>query len=115
MNGKVQSLLSYLLGIVGWLIAYFGGKEQRDDLSRYHLKQSLGLFIVNIVLSFAVMVLAMILVFISPELALIVNLIYILPLIWWIQGIINSIQEQKKPLLFIGKYFEDKFSFIDQN
>lgn len=43
MTPKVQSILSYL-GIL-WLIAFFAGKDQRNDLSKYHLKQGLGLFI----------------------------------------------------------------------
>ncbi len=46
MLPKVQSILSYI-GIL-WLVAFFAGKEERNDLSRYHLKQGLGLSIVAI-------------------------------------------------------------------
>ena len=42
MDSKVQSIISYLFFPIGWLIAYFGGKE-KNELSRYHFKQSLGL------------------------------------------------------------------------
>jgi uncharacterized membrane protein len=33
-------------------------------------------------------------------------------LILWIFGIINAINEQKKPIPLVGKVFENKFGFL---
>src|SRR5690606_7457861 len=108
MTPKVQSILSYL-GIL-WLVAFFAGKEERNDLSRYHLKQGLGLFIIAVVFNIAVGIVLMIL----PSLATILSLCSIVFLILMVLGIITAANEVKKPLPVIGKFFEDKFNFIDK-
>lgn len=107
MNPKAQSILSYL-GIF-WLVAYFAGKE-KTDLSRYHLKQGLGLFVIAILFNVAVFVVGMI----SPQIALIISYAGIVLLIFMILGIIHAVNEVKKPLPLIGVFFENKFPFIDQ-
>ena len=108
MTPKVQSILSYL-GIL-WLIAYFAGKEERNDLSRYHLKQGLGLLIVAVIFNIVVGIVLAIL----PSLATILGLVSFVFLILMVLGIITAANEVKKPLPIIGKLFEDKFDFIDK-
>jgi len=108
MTPKVQSILSYL-GIL-WLVAFFAGKEERNDLSRYHLKQGLGLFIIAIVFNIVVGIVLMIL----PSLASVIGLLSIAVLILMVLGIITAANEVKKPLPVIGRFFEDKFNFIDK-
>lgn len=107
MTPKVQSILSYL-GIL-WLVAYFLGKEQRNDLSKYHLKQGLGLFVTAIVFNFLITIIIMI----SPTLGGILSYVSLVFLIFMILGIIAAANEVKKPMPLIGKLFEDKFNFID--
>jgi len=108
MSAKLQSILSYL-GIL-WLVAFFAGKEERNDLSRYHLKQGLELFVVaiiyNIILGIALAIL--------PSLAAILGMVGIAFLVLMVLGIITAANEVKKPLPLIGKLFEDKFDFIDK-
>lgn len=106
MTPKVQSILSYL-GVF-WLVAFFAGKDQRNDLSIYHLKQGLGLFIVAIVFNIA----AGIVLTLLPSLTFIVSVIGVVFFIYMILGIITAVNEVKKPLPIIGKLFEDKFHFI---
>jgi len=48
---------------------------------------------------------------ISPVLGML-GLLSIVFLVLMIIGIINAANQQLKPLPIIGKYFEDKFSFI---
>ena len=108
MNSKAQSILSYL-GIL-WLVAYFAGQDQRDDLSRYHLKQGLGLIVTSILFNIAVFIVGSI----SSALGSIVGMVGIVFLVFLIIGIINAANGVKKPLPIIGKIFEDKFSFIDK-
>ncbi|MFC6098832.1 import component protein [Olivibacter domesticus] len=108
MNPKVQSILSYL-GIL-WLVAFFAGKEQRNDLSKYHLKQGLGLLIIALIFNTIVGVVLMII----PSLGTILSAVSIIFLILMVLGIITAANEVKKPLPVIGKLFEDKFDFIDK-
>jgi len=106
MTPKVQSILSYI-GIL-WLVAYFGGKQERNDLSRYHLKQGLGLWIIAVIFNIVLYIVVMTV----PFLAAILSAVSIIFLILMIFGIINAANEIKKPLPVIGKMFEGKFDFI---
>ena len=106
MNNKTLSIVSYI-GIIGWLIAYFMGKEKADDLLKYHLKQSLGLAIVGILFSVALNVVAMVV----PALG-ILGMLSLVILVLWIIGMINAANAAQKPLPLIGKIFEHKFAFI---
>ena len=103
MDNKTISIISYIT-IIGWLIAYLVGKDNLDAFSKYHLRQSLGLAIVGIILNIITISISF--------LGMIVNLVGLLLLVLFIIGIINAVNGQMKPLPVIGKYFEDKFDFI---
>lgn len=107
MNSKTLSILSYVT-LIGWLIAYFSGKEKSDSLLRYHLKQSLGLAIVSIVLNIVLSIIA----HVVPALSFLGLAGYVI-LIFWVLGIINAANQAEKPVPVIGKVFEDKFAFIN--
>lgn len=106
MTPKVQSILSYI-GIL-WLVAFFAGKDERNDLSRYHLKQGLGLWVIATLFNLA----AYIVVMLIPAMAILLSLAGIIFLILMVFGIINAANEVRRPLPVIGKLFEDKFGFI---
>ncbi|MDM1044685.1 DUF4870 domain-containing protein [Myroides sp. 1354] len=108
MDNKTRSIVSYIT-IIGWLIAYFAGKENTDDVLKYHLKQSLGLFIAGLLFS----IICGILILILP--AIIGLILSYISYAFWILaifGIINAANHAKKPVPLIGKLFEDKFDFI---
>lgn len=106
MNPKTQSILAYL-GIL-WLVAYFGGKEKRDGLSIYHLRQGLGLLVVAILVN----VVLSIIIMLVPALGTPLSLLGLVFLILMIFGIINAANEVQKPLPLIGKLFENQFPFL---
>ncbi|MDN3708176.1 DUF4870 domain-containing protein [Myroides ceti] len=106
MDNKTLSIVSYIT-IIGWLIAYFVGKDKADAFLKYHLRQSFGLVITSFLYGIVVNILTMI----SPVLGML-GLLSIVFLVLMIIGIINAANQQLKPLPIIGKYFEDKFSFI---
>lgn len=106
MNNKTLSIVSYIT-LIGWLIAYFSGKENANSLLKYHLKQSLGLMIVSVIFNIALTVLANII----PSLS-ILGFLGLIFLVLLIIGIINAANEVQKPLPIIGKMFENKFAFI---
>ena len=107
MDNKTFSIISYIT-FIGWLIAYFAGKDNADDLLKYHLRQSLGLVIIAFLFGIAINILT----FIIPMLGMILSFGGILILILVVIGIINAANGEKKPLPIIGKMLEDKFSFI---
>ena len=106
MNNKTLSIISYIT-IIGWLIAYFSGKDKADALLKYHLRQSLGLAIVNIIFSVVLTIIASMV----PSLSFLGFIGYVF-IVLWIMGIINAANGALKPVPLIGKMFEDKSSFV---
>jgi uncharacterized membrane protein len=106
MNNKTLSIVSYIT-LIGWLIAYFSGKDKADALLRYHLKQSLGLAIVSIALN----IILRVIVSLVPALAFL-GMVGLVIIVFWILGIINAANNAQKPVPVFGKAFENSFSFI---
>ncbi|MEG0529235.1 MAG: DUF4870 domain-containing protein [Bacilli bacterium] len=105
MDNKILSIVSYI-SIVGWIIAYFVGKDKADDLLKYHLKQGFGLFIFSFIWGILISILAGVTGIGMIRILGLVNLILM------IIGIINAANNVKKPLPIIGKMFENNFGFI---
>ena len=108
MDNKTLSFVSYIT-LIGWLIAYFSGKDTANSLLKYHLKQALGLFILSLVFNVAISIVVMIV----PALAFL-SYIGLALLVLMIFGIINASNEVEKPLPVVGKLFEDKFEFLNK-
>jgi len=106
MSTKTLSILSYVT-LIGWAIAYYSGKDRSDKLLRYHLRQSLGLAIISVLLSIALNIIASII----PALAFL-SLLSLVITVFWVLGIINAVNGALKPVPVFGKVFESKFSFI---
>lgn len=104
MNNKTFSIISYI-GIIGWCIAYFVDKGNRDDLRTYHLKQSFVLMLFGVILSTVGVLVP------STGMALSIGSIFLLVLS--ILGIINASNGVKKPVPLVGKNVENKFKFLD--
>ena len=104
MDNKTLSIVSYIT-IIGWLIAYFVGKDKADSLLKYHLRQSLGLAIFGIILNIFTIT-------ISFSGGIVINILGIFLFILMIIGIINAANKEMKPLPVIGKWMESMFNFI---
>ncbi|QSB29197.1 DUF4870 domain-containing protein [Flavobacterium sp. CLA17] len=109
MNRKTLSILSYIT-IIGWIVAFVKSKDltPKSDLVTYHLKQGFGIFLV----SFAVNIILSVVVMTVTSLYFLNYIGYAIFMLW-IFGIINAVNEQKKPIPIIGKMFEDQFGFIN--
>lgn len=112
-NEKVCAILSYLLIGIIWYFA--DEKMKKSSFARFHAKQGLVLFIASILYSIVLQVLLSILIL--PLLLTgawvgigMFTILYYVPLIWSIIGIINAANDKEKPLPIIGKY-GDKFGF----
>lgn len=102
-DGKTIAVISYLT-IIGLIIAYVMNNEKKTEFGAYHIRQSIGL---------AAAGLAMGVVGLIPILGWIVSVLGTLLLIYmWIMGLVNAMNENKKPLPFFGKKFEEWFKSI---
>lgn len=108
MNPKNLSIIAYLT-LIGWTLSYFSfSKGTKNPLLQYHLKQSLGLIILCVLFSIAIKIIAIL----SSTLAGILSWAGVFIIILLVFGIINALNEVRRPIPFIGRYFETRFSFI---
>lgn len=105
MNSKTIAIVSYIT-IIGWLIAFFQYKDNKTPLAKYHLEQSLGVFIFSILWS----VVMQIVFSLIPAMAMLGSLLSLVPLVLVIIGIINAANEELKPVPVVGPYFVGKFN-----
>lgn len=108
MTNKTTAIVAYIT-LIGWIVAYLAYKksEEKSTLVNYHLGQSLGIIIISIVLS----IISGIILAIIPSLASIFYVISLIPFILMLLGIITASNETERPVPFVGKIFEGKFSF----
>lgn len=92
---KVISIVSYLT-IIGWIVSIVLNNP-KDDLASFHIRQSLGIFLMGVVAS------------IIPFLNLV---LWIIPLVAWIIGFIGALQGEKKLVPYVGEYFQDWFKSL---
>jgi len=105
MNNKTLSIVAYIT-LIGWLIAYFSGKDNADDFLKYHLRQGFGIFVFGVVLS----IVLNIIMFATGLYFL--GYIGLIGLILMILGAINASNGVKKPVPIIGSWAEKQFNFI---
>ncbi|KIO50748.1 hypothetical protein [Flavobacterium hibernum] len=108
MNRKTISIISYLT-IVGWIISFVvyhnGG---RSSFAQYHLKQSFGLGILGVIFG-----LIFIPIFpVDPIISTLFLILSAIILIVLIFGILNAVNQKRKPIPLIGLMFVDRFHFI---
>lgn len=97
--------MCYLISIIGVVIV-LATKKDRGNLSIYHAKQGLALFILEIIVSVIWAILAWI-----PFIGWLIGyLLWLGLLVLAIMGIINAVNNKMSPLPLIGQY-GDKFNF----
>lgn len=105
MNNKTLSIVAYIT-FIGWLIAYFSGKENADNNLKFHLRQGLALIIFSIILGVIINVV------VNFTHLYFISYLGIINLVLMIIGIINASNEVNKPLPIIGNWAKGSFSFI---
>lgn len=113
-NGKTASIVSYFW-FIGWLIAYFAMyKDNKTDLARYQLRQTLLFHIATTVISYGLGLLFGILIVSTGGLSIyyLLRIVQVGFLILWIIGLIGAINAEKKPIPFIGERAQTMFPGI---
>ena len=102
-DGKTIAITAYVT-IIGLLIAFVMNNKKKNSFASYHIRQSLGLVLLSVVLS---------IIGIIPILGWIISFLGIfLILFLWIVGIVNAVNGKVKPLPIAGKKFEEWFKDI---
>lgn len=106
---RTLAWLSYIT-IFGWIIAFllYTNDGRSNSLVRFHLRQSLGITLTGMVVSFITP-----LIMWFPLSRLILGLIGLLIVILWLIGLISAVSGEKKPLPFIGEWYDKILSFVE--
>ncbi|MBT3298083.1 hypothetical protein HN385_04105 [archaeon] len=108
-DGKICALLSYL--IIGIIWYFVDDKMKKNQFAKFHTQQSLVLVlfsvivsILNSILSAIITVIAVVTMGVGSVLMIIPLLISFIPMVFWIMGIVYSLQGKEKELPWIGQY-----------
>ncbi|NVO02957.1 MAG: hypothetical protein HXX09_09695 [Bacteroidetes bacterium] len=115
MDGKTIAILSYCT-FVGWIIGIIMHGNNKTEIGAYHLRQALGLYIFGMGLFLAVFILGLIITFIAPFIGI---FFYFTNMILWfgmiglmVWGLIIAINNEMKPIPFIGEMSQKMFAGI---
>jgi uncharacterized membrane protein len=108
-NEKLVAILSYLL--IGIIWFFVDDKVKKSSFAKFHVKQAIILFIAGVIYDIILGVLYNILAFPFASLRIfsllyILSLLYYVPLVLGIIGIINALNDKENELPIIGKYAE---------
>ena len=92
--GKDIALISYVT-IIGLIIAFVMNSDKKYEFAKFHIRQSLGLFLMAIVLSF---------ISIIPFLGWLIWIVGIFLLLYmWIKGLSNASNGKQEVLPIVGE------------
>lgn len=106
-QSRTIAIVSYVT-FLGWIIALIlrQGEKPQSELSRFHLRQALG---INLII-FAYLITQYVLSFLY--LGFIGNILGFVIFIFWLIGLIGALQGQFRYVPFVGRWFEENFDFI---
>lgn len=92
-DGKTIAIISYVT-LIGWVVALVMNNDKKNTFAKFHIRQSLLLMLVGLVLSFI------------PIIGWLAN---IGVLVLWVMALISAINGQEKELPIIGQYAQEWF------
>lgn len=109
-DGKTVAIISYLT-LIGWVIAYVMYGSNKQPLSAYHIRQSLGIMITGF-LFYILQFMLFYVPFIGWLITLIMIPIGLLLFVCWIMGLIAAINGEEKPVPLIGNKIQEMLSSL---
>ncbi|WP_068546447.1 DUF4870 domain-containing protein [Thalassotalea crassostreae] len=95
-EGRTIAILSYFT-IVGWIAALILHSNNPTRLGAFHLRQSLGLFLTWVILSF---------------IPVIGWLLAVAIIALWAIALYGAIESQEKELPYVGEFFQQSFNSL---
>ncbi|WP_207955420.1 DUF4870 domain-containing protein [Segetibacter sp. 3557_3] len=110
MDQKTIAWLSYIT-IIGWIVALvnYNSSAVKSSLARFHLRQTLGLFLTGM----ALYILQFSLFFIFPLAAFFIPLLAIVLMVFWILGLVAAVNGEEKPVPFLGDLYQKTLTFVN--
>ena len=96
MNGKTIAIIAHIT-LIGWIIAIIINSNEKNEFASFYIRQLLGLFLAGIILS------------IIPLLGWLLSIVIF---VFWIISLIGAIQDEKKEVPLVGKYFQEWFKTL---
>lgn len=102
-EGKTMAIIAYIT-IIGLIIAFVMNNDKKNEFARYHIRQSLGLALTGLALGAIGMI---------PILGWIINILgFFVMLYMWIMGLMNAVNEKRKPVPLLGDKYEEWFKNV---
>ncbi|MEH6406042.1 MAG: hypothetical protein V7767_02085 [Leeuwenhoekiella sp.] len=101
-EGKTTAVIAYMT-FVGALIAFSINADSKNEYAKFHLRQAIGIHLIQISLG-------LILSGLNNWLISISFMIFIVVL--WVYALANAIQGITKPIPLVGEKFQKWFTFI---
>lgn len=102
-DGKIISIVSYIT-LIGLIVAFIMNNDKKIPLASFHIRQSLGILLTGIVLSFFNVIPLL------GQLVYLAGAVFLLVL--WVMGLIGAINQKQEPVPVLGKYYQEWFSSI---
>lgn len=98
-DGKNMAIIAHI-HLIGWVIAFFMNKDKKNDYASFYLRQTLGIFLLSLVMFILLRI---------PFVGWIASLVI---LALWVMSLIGSLSGEKKPVPVLGEMFQDWFKSI---
>lgn len=102
-DGKIIAIVSYIT-LIGLIVAFIMNNDKKIPLASFHIRQSLGILLTGIVLSFFNVIPLL------GQLVYLAGAVFLLVL--WVMGLIGAINQKQEPVPVLGKYYQEWFSSI---
>lgn len=102
-EGKMMAIIAYIT-IFGLIIAFIMNYDKKNPFTAYHVRQSLGLGLVGVIITIASYV---------PFIGWLISLLgSIFLFVLWVMGLISAVNGERKPVPIIGEKFQEWFKNI---
>ncbi|WP_425639177.1 DUF4870 domain-containing protein [Algoriphagus yeomjeoni] len=99
-EGKTEAILAYIT-VIGLIIAFVMNNEKKYPFAKYHIKQSLGLVVLGLIL---------VLISLIPIIGWIVYLLGLVLMVYmWVMGLIHAVNGRMESIPILGSRFEELF------
>ncbi|WP_026755711.1 membrane protein [Sediminibacter sp. Hel_I_10] len=103
-SNKMLAIVAYIT-IIGTLIAFFMNREKRDELVSFHIRQALGLWLLQFILGY----------FIGGfDSWMITTSFWIFFIVLFLYGIFGAVAEKQMAVPVLGPFFQRLFKSIGQ-
>lgn len=96
MTPQLKSIIAHIT-LIGWVVALLVNSSEKDSMTSFYIRQTLGIYIIGVAGSFI------------PGVRLIIGLICF---VLWLISLIGAIQEKETEVPVLGSYFQDWFKGI---